>query len=156
MKIIETKFTAFSLSELLVTLIITILVMSFALFCLQYIQERFVHFKLQLEQQQELTQFERYVWKDIHHYTYTQVRLADSSFVLSHPLKTVHYNFKHRKIIREGQLILKQYDSLNFYYSGKPITQKRFDAFSVYLSINERSLMYFFSLPKSVQLYIPE
>lgn len=156
MKTKKNKLSSFSLSELLVTLIITILSMSFALFCLQYIQEKFVQFKVSLEHIQAISQFERFVWKDIHHYPHTALILADSSFVFTHPFKTIEYDIKQKKIYREEQLILDEYDSINFYHSGHLITKGRFDAIAIYLTPDQRSLMYFFSLPKSVQLYLPQ
>ena len=149
------NLASFSLSEILISMLIGIITIGFALYCLSYFQIYFEQFHRRIDQQNQMVRTEQLLWHDIHRFSMPNLNPQDSSFTLSSPLNQVHYEFKQNQLLRNDLLLLSKFEQLAFYYEGKLVHQGRFDAIALTVHFNSKSLRYFFSLPKSVQLYAP-
>lgn len=149
------KTNAYSLSEVLVALLISILVMGFMLFSLRYFQQLTQEFGNRIGEKNQMVRMEQVVWNDIHEFSGARPSVKDSSFILIHPMKQVQYSFKNRQIIRNQQLLLSNFTHLRFFYEGQPVQVGRFDALELTVIADAQQVNYFFSFPKSVQLYAP-
>ncbi len=78
---------------------------------------------------------ERIIWKDIHQNSLAIVDQQQKQFQLSTPVETITYTFIEKNLMRNGQQLLDNYHSLNFYFQGKEIQEGRFDALEIVLTL---------------------
>lgn len=147
------KITAFSLSELLIAILIAIIVMGFAFFTLRFVHQKFDLFTDRILTNTSFARIEKNIWQDIHHFPSVELDHENQLIRFSSPLERVDYHYSNTHIERGGQLILTSPNSLLFYYKGVLVNAGPIDAFELIIYTQEKSLSLFFFLPKSAQLY---
>ena len=148
------KISAYSLTELLVAIGIIVLVMGFAFFTLNYLQQKVTIYTDHLLFKLDQSTTESIIWKDIHLHSLAIVDQRQQQFQLSSPLETITYSFTNRKLIRNEQPLLGSYYRLNFYFQGQEVKNGRFDALEIVLTPSEEKFnALFFFLPQSAFLY---
>lgn len=150
----NSKVRAFTLNELLITMMLMIFVMGFTFLTLNYIQKKVAVFSSSLLNTVEYVSAEKMVWQDIQQFTFAEVNQKDQTIVFSSPLSKTKYSFSEYRFTRDNQQLLKSYTLILFYYKGKQITDGRFDAFEIKIYPPEKApINLFFFFPKSSKLY---
>ena len=142
------------MTELLVAIGIIVLVMGFAFFTLNYLQQKVTIYTDHLLFKLDQSTTERIIWKDLHQHTRAIVDQQQKKFQLSSPFETITYSFTDRELMRNEQPLLGSYFRLNFYFQGQEVKNGRFDAFEIILpSYRVKYNALFFYLPQSAFLY---
>lgn len=148
------KIKAYSLTELLIAMVIIVLVMGFAFFTLNYLQQKVRVYSNHLLAKLAYTTTERVIWQDIHQHSLAIVDQQQKQFLFSTPVETISYSFTEGSLSRNGQQLLETFYSLNFYFKGHEVKNGRFDAIEIELTptMDKPSYLFFF-LPQSASLY---
>jgi prepilin-type N-terminal cleavage/methylation domain-containing protein len=127
------KTTAFTLSELMVVLVISSIVISIAFLALSAVQKQIRSIQQTYEKQQEIQYIERVLLGDLNtRYGYYDAAKNELLFVNSKD--TVLYQFQKNKLLRKKDTIPLALISKKMYLSGEEVKEGCIDALALYFS----------------------
>ena len=125
------KFRAYTLSELLVSIVIVILVVAFAQMSLQHLLRRSEQFTRQILWGLQITTTEKILWEDFHRSGEVYLDAKKELFYVYSPTTKVRYQYQEGRLLRNHQVVLDSGVSIDFYFKGRPVKEGRFDALHI-------------------------
>ena len=148
------KTNAFTLSELLLGLLMAVLVVGSAFYALRYIRKQTTIWTAAVDNQTKITTLEARVWEDIYQRAraWGDQKAGLLSFYTA--LDTVSYQFTGSAITRNGQSLARLHHRVVFYYQGTITPLGPVDAVALQFEGDSiPSITLFFVIPFSYQLY---
>ena len=127
---INTKIKAFTLSEMLVVLVISSIVISIAFLTLSMVQKQVRVIRKNLNNKQELQSLERILWNDFNSYSITYSEKEDALF-FTNSTKEFEYEFNEEYILRKQDTFLVKIKEKQFFLDGKEVRTGFVDAVKI-------------------------
>ncbi len=127
---INTKIKAFTLSEMLVVLVISSIVISIAFLTLSMVQKQVGVIRKNLNNKQELQSLERILWNDFNSYSITYSEKEDALF-FANSTKEFEYEFNEEYILRKQDTFLVKIKEKQFFLDGKEVRTGFVDAVKI-------------------------
>lgn len=125
----HTKVRSFTLSELLVVMIITAIVVGLAFSVLNLVIKQIRTIEKNFQKNTELSLFEQRLWQDFN--GHNTIKYSDSKLILLSDTDTVYYTFNEENIFRNRDTIRTKLSIVNTYYLGKKVRSGYIDAISL-------------------------
>lgn len=124
-----TKLKSFTLSELLVVMIITVIVVGIAFSVLTMVQKQIHSIEKNFQKTTELSLFEQRLWQDFNHHNIAVY--SNNRIVLTSDIDTVSYSFEEGYTLRNTDTIPVKFLVDKIYYHGREVKRGFIDAVSV-------------------------
>lgn len=125
------KLKAFTLSELLVVMIVTAIVVGMAFSVLEMVQKQIRLINKNLDKSTELSLFEQKLWQDFNEYNRLQFNSRDQILKMRSEIDSVEYYFDEDYIMRNKETIKLKLAIETFFYKGSVVTEGEIDAVSI-------------------------
>lgn len=125
------KIDAFTLSEMLIVLVITSLVVSLTFLILDTVQKQLTTIKTNFKNQQQYQLLERLLWKDFNSYNISYSPIEDT-FLMTNAIDTITYDFSNDYILRQNDTIFINFPDKSLFLDGKEVTKGTIDAMKLY------------------------
>ncbi len=122
------KIQAFTLSEILVVLILTVIVVSLAYSVLQLVQKQMYAIQGNLEKTSEINRLELALSLDFNRYQNIKYSSLDNTLRLSSPIDSIKYSFDQNKVIRAKDTFNIALDSKRLFLKGEETNNGDIDA----------------------------
>jgi prepilin-type N-terminal cleavage/methylation domain-containing protein len=129
---LRTKIKAFTLSEMLVVMVITLIVVGLAFAVLGLVRRQMHGIQAHLEKQTELNLLRRSLWYDLRS-SPEAIISKDGLLLLSSPIKSTTYYFGPEKILKNQDTLNFGLLSAQFYFEGNPTKVGPIDALKLIL-----------------------
>lgn len=124
-----TKIKSFTLSELLVVIIITVIVVGLAFSVLSLVQKQIRSIEKNFKKTTELSLLEQRLWQDFNNHN--MINYSDGKIIMISDIDSVFYSIKPDYLIRNNDTINLKLTVNKVYYIGKEIKSGYIDAVSV-------------------------
>lgn len=125
----QTKVKSFTLSELLVVMIITAIVVGLAFSVLNLVARQIRTIEKNFQKNTELSLFEQRLWQDFNEHS--TIKYSDSKLILLSDVDTVYYTFNEEHVLRNRDTIHTKLSIDNTYYLGRKVRSGYIDAISL-------------------------
>lgn len=125
------KIRSFTLSELLIVMIITAIVVGMAFSVLRLVQKQIHTIQRNFDKTSSLALFEQKLWQDfneLHTITYNE---QNQFLLLSSEVDTVKYSFKDNYTFRNNDSIPLKLTIQKIFFNGKEVQNGNIDAMSI-------------------------
>lgn len=126
-----TKVKSFTLSELLVVMIITAIVVGMAFSVLRLVQKQISSIQSNYEKSTKLSLFEQRLWQDFNEYSKVNFNKQSNQLVLASELDSIVYVFEADYAIRNKDSVKVKLTVENVFYEGEKVTEGEIDAISI-------------------------
>lgn len=153
----KAKVPSFTLSELLMVMLLTVLIAGLCYTVLGYVQKKITAFTSQVDTSLHINTIEHLITNDLNRFNTIDWYASNKTVVFKNPIDSVVYEFKDNVLFRNKVLLLQQVNKKTFFFRGVPIASGPLDAFM--LEIHDPvglPLKIFFTQPKSAALYVPK
>ena len=120
------KAKAFTLTELIVVMIISTIVISLAFTALSMVKRQIGHIQKRTEIKNELISIEKVLHKDFNWYGLGE--LSNNSLKFKNPIDSVKYTFEDKFLLRNKDTIKIAISNLAVYLDGKTVKKGKVDA----------------------------
>lgn len=127
----KTKVKSFTLSELLVVMIITAIVVGMAFSVLRMVQMQIGSIQKNYEKSTRLSLFEQKIWQDFHEFDIISYDEREMCLVFQSELDTIKYEFSDEYIIREKDSIKIQLRIEKLLSQGEIVKEGNIDAIAI-------------------------
>lgn len=124
------KIKAFTLSEMLVVLVVSSIVITATFSVLTMVQKQFMIVQKNIYNKQEINFFERLLWRDFNTYTISYQKKKDL-LVLTNDINSIQYSFFKGYTIREKDTFLVQITSKELFLDGNKVVDGVIDAIKI-------------------------
>lgn len=111
------KIKAFTLSEMIVVLILTSIVVGLAFMVLTLVQKHMTSIQKNINQSAELHKLESNLWLDFNRYT--EISFHNESLYFSSELGSISYVFSNKYIVKGRDSFFIPIESKQFFFKGK-------------------------------------
>lgn len=146
------KTKAFTLSELLVVMVVSTIVISMAFLVLSMVQKQMKLIGGNLEKKQTIESLDRILWQDFNESK--QVFLEKEQLVFEKEEDTVVYRLKEKNIIREKDSFPIQVENKLFFLDGMQIEKGALDALKLAFESTYTNQELFVYRRKSASFYL--
>lgn len=122
------KIQAFTLSEIIVVLILTSIVVGLAFSVLGLVQKQMLAIQTNYNKSLELQKLETSLWLDFNGYSSIRYESMDNQLILKHELDSVSYTFSKDYIIKAQDTFDISLENKQFYFDGVLSKSKIVDA----------------------------
>ncbi len=122
------KVQAFTLSEMLVVLLITLIVVGLAFTVLNLVQKQMGSLRNGFEDASERTRFKQVLWKDFRTYSRVYYQESANQLICENPKETIIYQFQEKLVIRAMDSFAVDVKSKTGYFLGASIVSGELDA----------------------------
>ena len=146
----KNRLPSFTLSELLIVLILTAIVIGMAFSVLRLVHREIHAIQTNYDKTSGLVLFEQRLWKEVnqlHDITYTA---SNETLLMVSEKDTVLYSFKGNYVLRNADTIALKLKPIHFLFEGKTITEGKVDG--IYVSADEEVKGYEFFISKKNDL----
>lgn len=130
----KNKIKSFTLSELLVAMIITVIIIGIAFSVLNLVKKEIGTIEKNYSKTTELLQLEQRLWLDYNTHSNVNYRKKNNLLTLISEVDTVTYNFSDNFILRNKDTIKAKVTIDKLYFLGKEIKEGTSDAISILCS----------------------
>jgi type II secretory pathway pseudopilin PulG len=123
------KIKSFTLSELLIVMIITAIVVGMAFSVLRLVQKQIHTIQKNFDKTTALALFEQRMWQDFN--TAATIDLTSGNLLLQSPKDTVSYKFTEDYIMRNADTIPLKLRIVKTFFTGREIKYGNIDAISI-------------------------
>lgn len=148
------KIQAFTLSEMIVVVLLTIIVAGLAFSVLQLVQKHMYAIKSNFDNSTSITLLEQSLWIDAHRANTIQYNAIDEQLLFISELDTVMYGFKEDYIIKEIDTFKVQLADKIFFFKGKETTNKTIDALKLVTEKEFQNSILFISKQNDAMIYM--
>lgn len=127
---IDKKIKAFTLSEMLVVLVISSIVTAAAFLILTMVQKQFMVVQKNINNKQEINFFERLLWRDFNTYTINYQKKKDL-LMLTNNIDSIQYSFFKEYTIREKDTFFVQITTKELFLDGNKVVNGVIDAIKI-------------------------
>lgn len=139
----NSKVKSFTLSELLVAMIITVIVVGLAFTVLNLVTKQITVIQKNYNRSTELAFFKQRIWLDFNANNEIVFNEVDNQLILKSDLNLVYYNFKEDYILRNSDTLKVNVKIEKLLFQGKEVTKGYIDAIS-FLELKETDDSHFF------------
>ncbi|RTY77498.1 hypothetical protein EKL97_15250 [Flavobacterium sp. LS1P28] len=125
------KIKSFTLPELLVVMIITVIVVGMAFSVLRLVQKQIHAIQTNFEKTSGLALFEQRLWQDFNERNKIQFSEKENSLLLESEMDTVVYSFQEKYILRNKDTIKLKLVVNKLFFKGKEVKNGELDALSI-------------------------
>lgn len=151
------KVASFTLGELLMVMLLTVLISGLCYTVLGYLQKKTMEFTGNIDAVLHLTTVEQQIQNDVYQYHSFWWNSNLQTLEMSNATGSIRYEFKEGKLYRNNLLLLDRVDQKTFFFRGKAIPSGAIDALLIETSDPLKfSLKLFFVQPQSAALYVPK
>lgn len=127
----RTKVKSFTLSELLVVMIITAIVVGMAFSVLRLVQKQISTIQKNYEKSTRLSLFEQKLWQDFNESDNIVYNKQNNSISLHSEIDTVVYSFQDDFVIRNKDSIILKVSIEKTLFEGNEVSQENIDAIAI-------------------------
>lgn len=150
---IRSKVRAFTLSEMIVVLVISTIVISLAVAVLGFVQKQVHSIQNNIQQQTEVMMFERILASDVN-LTMLFFDQRDSVLICKTPNSLITYRFKKEFSLRNLDTLPVGVSAFQMYSKGFPVSDGLVDAISLELNTLENTTPLFVFKPNDATFYM--
>ncbi|MCD8406214.1 PulJ/GspJ family protein [Tenacibaculum finnmarkense] len=147
------KIPAFTLSEMLVVLVVSTIVISLAFVTLTMVQKQVSVIKHNFHIRQESQFLERILWHDFNNYT-AKFQQQENKLLLYNSIDSVEYIFNDTFIFRNNDTLHLQIKNKQLFLDGNIVTQGVIDAISLETSVTFNNNKLFVYKTKDASHYL--
>ncbi|AIG31042.1 hypothetical protein IA01_11500 [Flavobacterium psychrophilum] len=125
------KVKSFTLSELLVVMIITAIVVGMAFSVLRLVQKQIHTIQKNYDKSTDLSLFEQRLWQDFNEFSQIQFDEKENKLMLKSEMDTITYSFQNDFILRDNDTIKLKLVIDKILMEGKLIKNGDIDAMSI-------------------------
>lgn len=125
------KIKSFTIPELLVVMIITVIVVGMAFSVLRLVQKQIHAIQTNFEKTSSLALFEQRLWQDFNEMNAIQFSEKANSVLLESEMDTVVYSFQENYVLRNKDTIKLQLVANKLFFKGKEVKEGDVDAVSI-------------------------
>ncbi|WP_456442546.1 PulJ/GspJ family protein [Psychroserpens sp.] len=122
------KLKAYTLSEMIIVLILTSIVVGLAFSVLGLVQRHMSAIQVNYYRNQELNLLESSLWLDFNRYSDITYNSTQSELKFATELDTISYTFTEKLIIREQDTFALFFPNKQFYFKGEITQDKEIEA----------------------------
>lgn len=137
------KVKSFTLSEVLVTMIITVIVVGLAFTVLDLVRKQILVIQKNYDRTTELAFFKQRIWLDFNKNNDIIFSPIENQIVLKSELDTICYNFKGDFVLRNKDTLMTKIKIEKLFFQGTEINQGTIDAIT-FLEEKEAADSHFF------------
>lgn len=147
------KIPAFTLSELILVMVITIIVIGLAYSVLSLVQSHMKGISYNFENATEINLMEQALTRDLN--TYGQSKTNRSGHIVySNELDSVTYEFVGNSLIRELDTFGIVLDRIEFFMDNKEVRSGKFNAIKVFINLDKKKEEIFIYKQNDAKTYI--
>jgi hypothetical protein len=151
---INNKIKAFTLSEMIVVLILTSIVVGLAFSVLGLVQKQMLAIKSNYNKSLEVNKLETSLWLDFNIYSKIEYNDFENELKFSTVLDSVTYKFLGEKIIKETDTFAISIKQKQFYFDGKILNNGQIDALKLEASKDFQNKQLFVFKQNDANAYI--
>lgn len=122
------KLPSYTLSEIIVVLILTSIIVGLAFAVLRLVQGHIRDIQTNFEQVTEIHKLEQSLWLDFNRYREASYDPIENKLILSSEMDSTFYIFSKKYIASEIDTFTIQLKKVNFYFLGNPVQKGKIDA----------------------------
>ncbi len=124
------KTKAFTLTELLVVMIVATIVVSMAFLALSMVKKQVGSIQKKMIHKEELKRFEKILWRDFNYYGVGNYK-TDNKLFFSNGLDAVEYKILENCILRNEDSIFITINAIDLFLDDKKVTTGNIDAIKI-------------------------
>lgn len=148
------KIKAFTLSELIVVMVLTLIVAGMAFSVLQLVQKHMYAIKGNFENSTNITLLEQSLWIDANRSKLMKYDTAKSTLYFISEIDTISYSFQPKYIQKETDTFAVSVTEKLFYFEGKETLLEKIDAFKLITAKEFKSKAIFISKRNTAETYM--
>jgi competence protein ComGC len=133
------KVKAFTLSEVIVVLILTSIVVGMAFSVLTLIKKQMLFIENNYAKNSIVNQLEYQLWLDFNNYHNISFDQNSNELQLKTAIDSLVYEFNEKTIIKDNDTLRLDLRNVNFYYKGNLVSDGHIDAIKLGLSKEDKS-----------------
>ncbi|MEN1784411.1 MAG: hypothetical protein AAGF77_04650 [Bacteroidota bacterium] len=138
------KVRAVTLSEMLVVLLITVIVVGLAFSVLNLVQKQMWEIRGNYDDKTELYQLQRTIFTDMNRYGQMYYSFEEDRLQLRNELEQVDYHFQGGMVLRDKDTFNVGLQNKSLYFGGYPLKASgKADALELHLELMEESLFFY-------------
>lgn len=130
----NSKIQAFTLSEMIVVLILTTVVVGLAFSVLSLVQKHMYSIQKNFNANVELNKLETSLWLDFNRYHKVEYSATDNELKLASELDSIRYRFSDTYVVKANDTFNIQVENKLFYFGAQPIEEGQIDAIELVAS----------------------
>ena len=139
------KLKAYTISEMIIVLILTSIVVGLAFSVLKMVQKHMIAIQYNYTRSNELKQLETALWLDFNRYSLVTTGSSEDTLNFSTELDSISYRFTDNSIIREQDTFNVVFQTKQFYFNGELADNKKLDAIKLETSMEfENQFLFIF------------
>ena len=142
------KIKSFTLSELLVAMIITLIVVGLAFTVLNLVKKQIHTIQRNYNRTSELAFFKQRIWLDFNNYSHINFDSKSNQLILKSETDSIFYNFNQEYILRNTDTLKTKVQIEKLCFEGTNVNSGRIDAIS-FIEKKEASDSHFFVFKKN-------
>jgi len=122
------KIKAFTLSELMVVLVLTAIVVGLAFSILNLVQKQMLGIQYNYATTTELHKLEQSLWIDFNTYNHIKYNANTNELLFKNEINSIRYIFQKEWVLKNNDTINIAIENKNFYLDGKNVNKGIIDA----------------------------
>ena len=148
------KITAFTLSEMVVVIILSSIVVGMAFSVLSLVQKHMHGVKSNFNKNTEINKLEQSLWIDFNYYSKVKYKTLNSTLVFSTEIDSVAYYFTNTNIIKERDTFNIEWHQKTFFFDGHKVEKGNVDGLKLELSKGFQNQTLFVFKQNDATLYV--
>ena len=137
------KVRSFTLSELLIVMIITVIVVGLAFSVLNLVKKEILAVEKNYTQSTSLSFFKQQIWLDFNKNSVIYFVPQNNQIILKSELDSIYYNFDDRFVLRNNDTLKIKIEIEKLYFEGIPVKEGKIDGFSFFRKDKEPNSLFF-------------
>lgn len=148
------KIKAFTISEMIVVVLLTVIVVGLAFSVLQLVQKHMYAIKSNFESSTNVTLLEQSLWIDANRSNMIQYNDTKEQLIFVSEIDTIVYDFEENYIVKEIDTFNIQLAEKLFYFEGKETYDYKLDAIKLITEKEFQNRVLFISKRNDAALYM--
>lgn len=138
----NTKVDAFTLTEILVVIVISAIVVGLALSVLNIVQQNLYNIRENYQTSTEIQQLKEQLAVDFNRYHNVELNNKLQEIQFKNPLDSLTYTFTSNRLIRKKDTISLHIEKPKFYFRGQEVERGKIDAIKLYIKGHEGTYIF--------------
>jgi hypothetical protein len=151
---INKRIQAFTLSEMVVVLILTSIVVGLAFSVLNLVQKHMLSIKSNFINHTEMNKLEQSLWIDFNRYSNVEYYVLEDEIQFRNPMDSIRYQFQENYIIKGIDTFDIEVQNKTIFYEGKKRESGVIDALKLKFSKNFQNQLLFIFKENDATLFI--
>ncbi len=149
---ITTKIKAFTLSEMMVAIVITLLVVGMAFSVLRLVQKQMTGIAFNLNKATQLDLLEQSLWLDFNRYEF--IRLANDELLFKNEIDSIKYEIMNNVVIKDIDTFSIKVNGFEKFLDGEKVNSGYIDAIKITASKESQNKTLFIYKNNDASLYM--